>query len=76
MVNIVEVFSDAWFGALALDVCSGGSVGSVAGLQAAQSGQTPAAESRSPEEQHGRAGAQRVNLFRYKEENRASRVSK
>ena len=60
MVNIVEIFSDARLGALALDVCSGGPGGGVAGRQAAQSGQTPPAESRSPEEQHGRAGPQKV----------------
>ena len=54
MVNVVEVFPYTWFGALALDVCSGGSGGGVAGGQAAQGGQTSAAEGRSPEEQHDR----------------------
>lgn len=57
VVNVVEVFSDTWFRALALDVCSGGSGGDAAGGQAAQSGQTSAAESCSTEEQHARTGA-------------------
>lgn len=52
VVDVVEVLSDPWFWALALDVCSGGSGGGVAGGQAAQSGQSSEAESRSPEEQH------------------------
>lgn len=53
MVNIVEVFSDTWFRALALDVCSGGSGGGeTGGRRAAQTGQTSAAEGRPPEEQH------------------------
>lgn len=38
VVNVVEVFSETWFRALALDVCGGGSGGGVAGGQAAQSG--------------------------------------
>lgn len=66
VVNIVEVLSDTWFRALALDVCSGGSGGGVAGGQAAQSGQTSAAESRSPEEQHDQTGARKVNMSRNK----------
>lgn len=53
VVDVVEVFSDTWFRALALDVCCAGCGGGVAGRQAAQSRQTSAAESRSPEEQHG-----------------------
>ncbi len=59
VVDVVEVLSDTWFRALALDVCSGGSGGGVAGGQAAQSGQTSAAESRSPEKQHGGTGKER-----------------
>ena len=66
VVNIVKVFSDTRLGALALDVCSGASGGGVAGLEASQGGQTSAAESRSPVEQHDRVAPQRVNLFRYK----------
>lgn len=54
MVDVVEVFSNTWFGALALDVCSGASGGGAAGGQAPQSGQSSAAESHSPEEQHDR----------------------
>lgn len=56
VVDVVEVLSDAWVGALALDVRSGGSGGGVAGGHAAQSGQTSAAASRSAEERHDRAG--------------------
>lgn len=69
MVNVVEVFSDPWFRTLALDVSNGGSGGGVAGGQAAPSGQTSAAESRGPEEQHSGGGAQRVNMLRNKHEN-------
>lgn len=57
MVDVVEVLSDAWFGALALDVCSGASGGGVAGRQAAKSGQSSAAERRCPQQrQHDGAG--------------------
>lgn len=69
VVNIVEVFSYTWFGALALDVCRGDSGGGVAGGQAAQGGQTSAAESRCPEEQHDRTAAQTVNMSRNKHGN-------
>lgn len=57
VVDVVEVLSDLRLGALALDVLSGcpGAAG-VRG-QAAQSGQTPAAQSRKPERQHGGIGA-------------------
>ena len=57
VVNIVEVFSDTWFRALALDVCSGGSGGGEAGRHAAQTCQTSAAEGSPPEEQHDRTEA-------------------
>lgn len=53
VVDVVEVLSDAGLRALALDVGSGGSAGGEAGGRAAQSGQSSAAESRGPEEQHG-----------------------
>lgn len=63
MVDVVEVLSDAWFGTLALDVCSGASGGAVAGGQAAQSGQSSAAESRSSQQrQHDGAGPQRERV--------------
>lgn len=64
VVDEVEVLSDTCFRTLALDVCSGGSGGCIAGVQAAQRGHTTAAESCSPEEQHSRTAAQRVDIFR------------
>lgn len=57
VVNVVEILSDTWFRALALDICNGGSGGGEAGRHAAQSGQTSPSESRSSEEQHGRTRA-------------------
>lgn len=59
MVQVVEVLPDPWFGALALDVGSGGSGGGSAGGQAAHSGQNCAAESRSSEERHDGAGSKK-----------------
>lgn len=52
MVDVVEVFSDAWLWTLALDVGSGASGGGAAGGQAAQSGQPSAADRCCPEDQH------------------------
>lgn len=46
MVDVVEILSDAGFGALALDVGSGASGGDVAAWQAASIGQSSAASSR------------------------------
>lgn len=51
MVDVVEVFSDARLGTLALDVVRGCSGAAAAGEQA------PAAQSRKPERQHGPPGA-------------------
>lgn len=53
MVDVVEVLSDLRLGALALDVLSGCSGAAGVRGQAAQSGQTPTAQSRKPERQHG-----------------------
>lgn len=60
MVDIVEVLSDPRFRALALGVGGGSSRGDVAGGQAAQSGQTSAAQNRSPEDQHGSTRVQKT----------------
>lgn len=65
MVDVVEVFSDASLGALALDVRSGRSGGGVAGSPPAQNGPSSAGDSRSPEERHSRA-----DVLRIKHENR------
>lgn len=62
MVQVVEVLSDAWFWALALDVRSGGSGGAVAGGQAAQSGKSSAAKSCTSEQRHDRAKPQRWSV--------------
>lgn len=50
VVDVVEVFTDAGLGALALGVDSGDSGGGVAGAQAAHSSHCPAADSCSTEQ--------------------------
>lgn len=60
VVHVVEVLSDPWFGALALDVPSGGSGAGEAGGQAARGTQTPPAQSRCPENRHLRTQARTV----------------
>ncbi len=69
VVNVVEVLSDTWLRALALDVCCGVSVGDVTGARAAQ---TSAAESRNPEEQHDQTQTRRMVIIRNEHVKRGS----